>query len=466
MALNKNILYVIHNDVEILGGSEFATSSLIHGLKNNFNIFLLFKNKNYLFLRKYYSRAEENLIFKIKHNKTDDLFFNKSIDGAFKAIIRSLNIDIVHFQHLIGIPLSVIKTAKQQNCKTIITMHDYFYFCPFFKLLNNKNLFCNFQVDTNKCDICLQDKRPTALLGKQRIYNGFQKYRRDYIKDILNNYTDAITVPSQYLKDKFLNLYKIPMDKIKVIEYGNYEKSDYGNIAGDKLNAAFLGVFKRSKGSGLFAKVVKKTGNSINWHIIGCIIDWDDYFTIRRNVKKHTDYLRKDVFRILKQERINIILSPSIWPETYMLTISEAWLNNVPVVTTGYGVQAERVRENNAGWVFKENDFVEKTAALLKNISQNEINEKINNIPALFTIKDNIEEYAKLYSYLGEERKKTLLTPGNGEKLTLKSINKPHSFLLRCIGITKYLINVFLIKSRIGYFSRLLSFKVKNVQSN
>ena len=49
----------------------------------------------------------------------------------------TLQDDIVHIQHLMGIPVSVVTQIRERSIPTVITLHDYWYGCANAQLLTN-----------------------------------------------------------------------------------------------------------------------------------------------------------------------------------------------------------------------------------------------------------------------------------------------------------------------------------------
>ena len=59
----------------------------------------------------------------------------------------------------------------------------------------------------------------------------------------------------------------------------------------------------------------------------------------------HGKYSRPQLPGLLEKYGVSVILIPSVWPETFSFTTSEALLLGYPVICFDIGAQAERVKQ-------------------------------------------------------------------------------------------------------------------------
>jgi glycosyltransferase involved in cell wall biosynthesis len=349
------ILYVLHKDPDIsLGGVERHTVDLARILHyHGWNIHLMFPSSSHLVIAEITKKGFVKR--KIEGEFCDDLLIrNDSLDKRFGEVLRELSVDIVHFQHFLGFPLSLIKEANHHAKKIFITMHDYFFWCPNYKLispLNGAMQFCKFEEDEAKCLHCLE------IIYKKKIRYHFVKERRTYANDMLSK-ADRIFFPSQYLSDVFSSLFWYPKEKNIVTEHGITLHGDLSRPqANGKLNIAHLGAFTYEKGARQFLDIVRKTADKkaskkIQFHIIGELgLPIPDEFHRYDNVKIYGSYRPENVHSILRRNHIDLILLLSLWPETYSYTLSEAIVNNIPVISSDLGAMRERIPQYSAGYL-------------------------------------------------------------------------------------------------------------------
>jgi glycosyltransferase involved in cell wall biosynthesis len=69
------------------------------------------------------------------------------------------------------------------------------------------------------------------------------------------------------------------------------------------------------------------------------------------NVKVHGYYRGGTLAPLLQRHGVGLVLVPSIVPEAFCLTISEAWAAGAAVAAFDVGAQGERIRKYGGGWV-------------------------------------------------------------------------------------------------------------------
>ena len=64
-------------------------------------------------------------------------FANKSLDEAFTSVLAQEQPDIIHIQHLMGLPPSLFNHIEAADIPYVITLHDYWYGCANAQLITN-----------------------------------------------------------------------------------------------------------------------------------------------------------------------------------------------------------------------------------------------------------------------------------------------------------------------------------------
>lgn len=367
-----NILYVLHKDPDIfLGGIERHTLDLISALSlKRFKLYLIFASTSTTVVRDF-SKG------KVKERRYKGLFCddmelqNPIVEKNFSEILRNFSIDIVHFQHLLGLPLSLIEVAKSEGAKVIISVHDYYSWCPNYKLLsplgNSGSSFCFFEKDDVKCAKCLN------LLGKKDINGEKVRQRREYV-DKLFGISDAIVLFSKYVKDVLHALYNSSWDKTMIIEHGVEARRDMSLVPqfNNGLNIAYLGAFTYEKGADIFIEIVRKIKSmnlpdKVNFTVIGEIgYPLPDDLLKFRGLKVTGAYMPHEVGRLLKGKGINLVLLLSRWPETYSYTLSESIVNGIPVIATDLGALRERIAKYSVGYLVPYENPVPRAVKIIE----------------------------------------------------------------------------------------------------
>ncbi len=363
------ILYVIDQKPDgYPGGIEYHQLDLIkYFVKQGVPVYMLFPEKDSICLRLYKEYKVEE--FKYKGGRLDDhRLRDYEIENIFHAIIDEIDVDIVHFQSIRTLPLSLVEIAKNKKKKVLATLHEYYFWCINCIMLAPD--FCWFEENEEKCFKCLKK-------DDYKIHEGYIKERRRYT-DYLFRIIDMIITPSFYVRDVFLHLYKgLTNEKCKVIEFGvdsNILKADgryHESLKNGKLKLAFLGNFLHYKGNKTFLELVKyyKNNDSLSFSIIGNIFD-PSLVPSCRNLSVAGGYTRDNVAKKIYQVDPDIILLLSNWPETFSYTLSEAIVSGVPVISTDGGALRERVSKESVGLLVPVENPLPRTIEIIEDLKQ------------------------------------------------------------------------------------------------
>ena len=191
-------------------------------------------------------------IFPIKHfnKKLVGINFNREFKGIYKlndipSIINNLQnkykIIAINIHHIMG--YNIVHLANillNINLPLTIIMHDYYYICQSFKLIDSSGIFCEGgKTDCKQCCNCKYGKLRTAHLKKIRKF-----------LNSLNDIIERIVVPSEYAKKIIENFYTEYKNIICVREHLEVIKikSEYNKKKNKKIRIAYLGAQTKAKG--------------------------------------------------------------------------------------------------------------------------------------------------------------------------------------------------------------------------
>lgn len=386
------------------GGIEYHLLDLIHGfVSKGLPVYILFPERNNLCLKLYKDyRTEE---FKYGGGKLDDHRFRDSdIETAFSKILDDIDVDIVHFQSIRTLPLSLIELAKNRKKKILTTLHEYYLWCINCIMLAPD--FCWFEKDEDKCFECLK-------LSNYKVSKGYVRERRQYINYLFQMF-DKVIVPSFYVKNVFMSLYEgLSTDKCVVIEHGidkNLLKENSKNrksFSKGQLKLAFLGNFLHYKGNKTFLELLKhyKNSDSVNFAIVGNIFD-PSLIPSYSNLNVIGGYSRDGVVEGIHKANPDIILLLSNWPETFSYTLSEAIAAVTPVISTDGGALRERVSKEGVGFLVPIECPIPRIVEIIEDLKRNpEVAEFLRGRAwearkRLKTVDDMIEETFRVYHSL------------------------------------------------------------------
>lgn len=169
-------------------------------------------------------------------------------------------------------------------------------------------------------------------------------------------------LPNTILADGDIRV--IPYVEKKGIYYKNKEKEEIiKNVVfqkKDNFRTAFIGGISEEKGGKIIAEIIKKGDSDIEWYVFGGIGEESLYQLKKENLVKTSYYHQEDLKSLLAYHKIDAICILSKWPETFSYTLSEAIVNDIPVIVTEIGALGQRTKKNNYGIAVSANE--KKTA--------------------------------------------------------------------------------------------------------
>lgn len=380
----RNLLFVTHNTVksEVYGGVEVYQDRLAKAVSNRFNIFYLAPT---LVDSKYFSRgvllmdSDYKILLKVNFHPENDLnyFRSEQRELLFKRILVEYNIELVHFQHLVGHCLSLPLISKQLGVSSVMSCHDYYFACENLNLIGHQGTYCRAdREDLSVCDVCLNKTK-----GKEF---GAQAARRTFCDQVLAA-VDLLVFNTQGVQDIFLSFFReqalLPKCRVRppsvVRPNGQAEKVSLPKVRGASrpLRVASIGSFLPSKGSEAQLALFELCRDlPIEFCILGNISE-EEIARINekrlKNVRIKGHYSQGELGEAISGWDMSIHFS--IWPETYCLTLSEAWQFGLIPIVTDIGALGERVQDGVNGFKVRVDDSEAVFCILKKILDSSEI---------------------------------------------------------------------------------------------
>ena len=401
----KNILYVIHSGTT--GGTFNTNKDLMKNIEKKYNVFLLTAESKHLILHKF----KNNSLKTIKKFSRNFDWSAKTIHDSwltyiYYEILTEYHIDLVHIRHLIYHSFDLPQIAKKLNIPTVISFHDFYFICPNYMLLNEKNIYCKGICSNNEKNCYL----PWNIFDDIHFKTILPLWREEVKK--MFEYVDIFVTTSQIVKDLFLSIYPnetvINDNNFKVIEHGRdfpkIDKKLYEVPSEEKPLKIICPANNLNKTKGLdVIKNIKKIDKDshIEFHFLGNCTENMESLGI-----SHGTYERDEFYKKVEKINPSFIGVFSIWPETFCHTITESWSCGIPVIGTNIGVIEDRIIRNNGGFTINLSNFKEsyKNIIYYKTNPQNYL-KLINNVSKiqLKTTPEMSEKYLEIYDELLNE---------------------------------------------------------------
>ncbi|MFG6495386.1 glycosyltransferase [Fictibacillus sp. UD] len=314
--------------------------------------------------------------------------------NAYHNFLSKLQPDIIHFHTLMGIHDEFLILAKSMGVKLIFSSHDYYGICPKVNLIDHNGNACRDYDKGLKCETCNLNSYslPLIYLMQSHLYKTFknnkiisklksnkkQRIKENNIRSSEENKNNKKQKSNGenfiQLRNYYLNML-IKMDKIhfnseiskQVYEQHLTTKSDVISITHsdikdnrvlkkyDKkipLQIGFLGPIDKYKGFPLLRNSLIKLleEDEYNWHLHvygnaeNIRLDKD-----REHITFYGRYEHKDLTNIFN--KIDILVIPSIWKETFGFIGLEALSHGVPAIVSSYVGFKDLVKHNSTGLI-------------------------------------------------------------------------------------------------------------------
>ena len=292
-----------------------------------------------------------------------DDFFHRIYDPrrnkAIKRFLEDQQPDVVHIHHSLWVGLEFIDLVRATlpQARILYTLHEYLPIC-----------YAQGQLYRyHEHGIC-QDTRPDQCIGcfPKRTIDEFILRRRGFQQAFAK--VDQFISPSEYLRGRFIE-WGVPPEKITVIAngHGRRRPDDWTPVHSTGVNVfGFFGQFVDAKGIDVALKAAataaRETGQEVELKVFGgnkeyasadylekieaVLEDAPDTLT----VTEVGSYSRDNVFDLMAT--VDWVVTPSIWPETFGLVVSEAWDARRPVLAARAGGLDGRIIDGVNGFSF------------------------------------------------------------------------------------------------------------------
>lgn len=381
------ILHIIDFHPEyhkIYGGAEIATLRLAEKLKEKGveNFFLITypdKNlnvkENFIPLKTIYHYIDFKNLKSFKSKILSIIDFYKIIFpfdvivffNSFK-IFRKIKPDLVHFHNFKKISFSVLLTSKFFKVKSLLTIYDYWFFCPKETLIYKNNEICKFY-NSWRCFNCF------PIRFRYRIFLPLRKYIFNFFLRFIDGFI--------FLSQSSLKIgkeYGISEKKSRVIPqiFENYEENEFQIPEGNII--LYVGWVQYRKGLHVLIdalEIILKEMEVILF-VIGEIENVEKEYVeeifkkikekkIEKYVKMIGKVEKKKVKEYIKKAKVVVI--PEQWENMSPVVLVESMFLKKAIVASRIGGIPEFIEDGIDGFLCEPKnpvDFAEKILKILE----------------------------------------------------------------------------------------------------
>jgi len=382
------------------GGTELHVDQLCKVLENKYEIHLLYtsEHRSGRSIVHRHPSGRQRVLFAGPYNAFR-LWTDPQRDAAFQELMVDEQIDLVHFVHFLFHSFGYVKVAKSLGRPTVLGLYDFFIACPQFNLLDSSGRFCNLPA-IETCDQCLAqlDGLPAGAQGR----------RRELLSQVCSA-VDRIHFLSHSQRSLIERVLPIPENKVFVQGLGIRPQSSPPSplTAPPPLQIAVLGNHARNKGADALVPIIQRlAAENMRFRIAGAVAEpykAQLQAMPRTSVELLGPYEPEQVGKVLQGCHVALFASP--WPETFMLTLSEAMHAGAVPVGPDLGAFGERVRDGENGLVV-DGDVGSYVLALLTLLDNPPLLERLRagvRATRVLTLDEDAAGFEQLYDALAAE---------------------------------------------------------------
>ena len=304
-------------------------------------------------------------------------FGNRVLHDAFAQALDRFRPDIVHIEHMMGQPVSIVQLLQARGIPYVVSLHDYWWFCANANLLtNDSRAACDGPAFAHtNCTRCVVSRSgQKAAWGVAPMIAGSLAWRARRLQQVLDG-ASALISPSRFVSEQYIEHNSSPR-KIRLIPPGvKRPPAPELQVADTPKNLQtarpvrffYLGGIAWPKGVHVALEAFRGIQGPAELWIAGRAPD-DEGYRVQLQALASPDVrflgaLEHDkIWATLAQ--VDVVLVPSLWPETYNVVAREALVAGRPIFTSGLGALAETVENDMNGVQIPPGDVAAWRAAM------------------------------------------------------------------------------------------------------
>ena len=252
----------------------------------------------------------------------------------------------VNSRNPIGLISEILNLQKIFKFRINTLFHDFFPICPSYTLIDQDGRYCGVPKNIKTCEACIKKLNPTYSQVIHKNQN-IHEWRSLWGELIRNSY--QVTCFSNSTKEILLKPYPFAKNLIKVIPHlVKFNPSKLPSIKQGKLHIGVIGGMSYAKGASVLNQLVnfiEERKLQIKVTLLGEI---DPAFH-NAKMKVLGRYERHELPYLIEKNEINVILFPSIFPETFSYVTSEVMIMKMPIAYFDIGAVPEKLKSYKKG---------------------------------------------------------------------------------------------------------------------
>lgn len=408
------ILHLVHQYMpEQVGGTELYTRWLAHALSQRGHQVTIF-----------YRRSAEGI--GQKHRIEDGVYVWAAWAGllsptrrflvtfgdppmvrAFEHVLEEASPDLVHIQHLMGLPVALVRSIQRRGLPYVITLWDYWWVCANAQLLTNySQQVCDGPQAGLNCARCV-----LARADHPRLWPalppvaGLLAWRNHLLRQVMKA-ASGLIAPTEFVR-RWYTTHGAPTERLLVIPPGLKRAavvSRQRQRPNGPVRFAYIGGLSWQKGIHILVEAFGGIRGAGELWIAGDE-SFDPAYVARLRAQSTPGVrflgrlTREEVWETLAQ--VDVVVVSSLWYETFSFIVSEAFAAGAPVVASRLGPLADRVRDGVDGLLVPPGNMAAWRAALQRLMDEPDLLAHLRaNVRPPMTLREHVGRLESLYIQL------------------------------------------------------------------
>lgn len=338
-------------------------------------------------------------------------FAQPTILTRFQQLVDAWQPDLVHIQHLMGLPVGMADFLRQKNIPYLIYLHDFWWVCANAQLYTNYDQsICSGPKAFLNCARCLLARaNRKVLVPAMPLLATVAALRNQQLWRAVHS-ADCLIAPTPFVRDWY-TAHDFPAEKMRVLPLGIDLAPAVKSLerqAREDFRFGYIGGISPQKGLHVLVEAFSTLNQPAELWIAGDELAFPDYVAeLRAMAGPSVRFLgkldRSAVWQVLA--RLDVVVVPSLWYETFSIIISEAFAAGVPVIASRIGPLADRVRHGIDGLLFEPGDVNSLANAMRRLYSEPELYSVLQkNIQPPLSLDVHLKQLLEIYDQILADR--------------------------------------------------------------
>ena len=263
--------------------------------------------------------------------------------AGLSHLLRASRPTWIEVHHLLNHPPALYGVVRRLGIPYDVFVHDYIWICPRISLMGPEGRYCG-EPDLAGCDACLA--RAGRLIDEKI---GVRALRRRSAAFLAG--ARRVVAPSNDTAKRILRYF--PGLTLSVVPHGDDSRLPSTAASRRSGRVCVVGGIGPHKGYDVLLGCARDAAArrlDLEFVVVGDTTG-DEALLATGHVFIVGTYRPEEAVELIRRQKASLGFVPSVWPETWSLTLTELWQAGLPVAAFDLGAPAERIRGRGRGLV-------------------------------------------------------------------------------------------------------------------